>query len=117
MNTSGIIATVLTATAVTVGGLYGIVHVDHVQRMERNASSHCWMDKGEWKDGTCVMPEEKNPEGAVCVALGGAYMVKAEELTCFRADESVIDLPDLEGKKVEVQDDGTVLLYSGGKGK
>lgn len=41
-----------------IGGFYGIMHVDHTQRMERKAADQCWVDGGTYTDGECKMPED-----------------------------------------------------------
>lgn len=114
MNTTGIIATVAMATAVTFGGFYGIMQMDHTQRMERKVSDRCWIDGGTYKDGTCERPEDTlTDQEKVCMAMKGSYVIidtsAGREFRCYEWQGKELEMPDLTGKEVIVIDDTVVL--------
>lgn len=97
-------------------GFAGLMYVDNNFRQERKASDRCWIDGGTYTDGTCTKPEDRlTDQEKVCMAMKGTYITSKEEgaeFTCYSWDGAVKTMPNLEGKKVVVMDDGTVMLVT-----
>lgn len=58
MTTKQVAAIIISTVVLTFGGFYGIMQIDHNQRLERKASDQCWIKGGEYRDGTCEMPKK-----------------------------------------------------------
>lgn len=85
---------------------------------ERVNSERCWVLGGEYKDGSCEMPEDlRTNEAKVCEALDGNFVIRKNEdtgltaTTCYSGVGKVMELPDLTDRKVVDNGDGTVYLY------
>lgn len=117
----------VTAVAATlgifIGGFYGIMHIDHTQRMERKAADQCWVDGGTYTDGECKMPEDtRTDQVKVCEALNGTYVLiknkrtGEEDFTCYDREGKEKTMPDMKDKEVIVMHDGTLVLRDKRKG-